>query len=133
MTGLTLPSDRVADELPGELELSAETRQLATAIADEIDMHPVASRAAPTTTAAACIYLAGLLENDKRSQQLVGDAVGCSVGSIQRQFPRVARAIETTDVVQADLSSVYERDTDSAANSEGDWSGLLATVRGVFS
>jgi len=46
---------------------------------------------APSTVAAACIYVAGHLSDAKVSQNVIADAAGCSEATVRDMYPDVVK------------------------------------------
>lgn len=87
MGELTFAYDLV-EPIVEEVGLSQDVRRRAEAIAGKWDMFHSYGEA-PRTIAAASVYVAGLLENEKVTQSEVGAAAGCSAPSIREAYRRL--------------------------------------------
>lgn len=108
---LEVASDAVEDALE-EVGVTARVADLARQFARHLNFHGIASRHAPTTLAASCVYLAAGLTTDHRwlSQATIAEAAGCTQWAIQNSYRNVARVLDADDVGDPDASlrSVYE-------------------------
>lgn len=84
MTGLDLSAPRV-DAICEALDLSVETRARATRLAERADREWPINRSG-RVVAASAVYAAGLLCNEKRTQQAVADATGVSKVAIRDAY-----------------------------------------------
>ena len=80
MTELDLASDRV-DEIADELDLSDRVTERANELAEAADFEYPINRS-PNVVAAASVYLAGVLYNEKRYQHEISEIVDVSEAAI---------------------------------------------------
>jgi len=78
------------EPISDELGISTHVQETAHRIADDMQQsNPAVWGRAPSTVAAACIYVAGHLKDERLSQADVADAAGCSEATIRSIYPTV--------------------------------------------
>jgi len=104
-----LPSNPV-DYLPrfvSALKLSAETQSKAVEILDKAKKAELTSGRGPTGIAAAALYVAALMNNEKRTQREVADVAGVTEVTIRNRYKELLRELKLKDKIKkADLEEI---------------------------
>ena len=94
-----MPSDPV-DYLPrfvSALKLSAETQSKAVEILKKAQKAELTSGRGPTGLAAAALYIAALLNNEKRTQREVADVAGVTEVTIRNRYKELIKELKLKD------------------------------------
>ena len=98
-----LPSNPV-DYLPrfaSALRLSAETQSKAVEILEMAQKSELTSGRGPTGIAAASLYVAALINNEKRTQREVADIAGVTEVTIRNRYKELLRKLKLKDKIKA--------------------------------
>ena len=77
-----------------ELELSSRTRERAAAILIAADQAGLTERKLPASLMAAALYIAGILEGERRTQQTIGQVTGVSTTTIQTCYRELVHELD---------------------------------------
>jgi transcription initiation factor TFIIB len=97
-----LPSNPI-DYLPRfvtALKLSAETQSRAVDILNEAKKAELTSGRGPTGIAAAALYVAALMNNEKRTQREVADVAGVTEVTIRNRYKELLRELKLKDKIK---------------------------------
>lgn len=94
--GIQTPSEQI-NTISKELDITDAARRLAERIADDVQDNPDVWGRAPSSVAAATIYVATHLSGEKQTQADISAATGCSVKPIQEIHPIIVEHIENMD------------------------------------
>ncbi|MFX1318141.1 MAG: hypothetical protein ACFE9O_03250 [Promethearchaeota archaeon] len=76
-----------------ELRLSSKTRERAQLILIDAEQAGLTVRKAPESLMAAALYIACILENERRTQEAIGQATGVSASTIQTGYKQLVRGL----------------------------------------
>jgi len=76
-----------------ELECSPAVGERARVLIRRFGDRQMHSNASPSGIAAGALYLAGIERNEKRTQQTVADAVGCSAATVRNRYQPMAKVL----------------------------------------
>ena len=76
-----------------QLKLSPKTQKRAKAILVAAERTGLTARKAPASLMAAALYIAGILERERRTQQLIGQVTGVSATTIQTRYRELVHAL----------------------------------------
>ena len=105
-----LPSNPV-DYLPrfvSALKLSAETQSKAVEILQEARDAELTSGRGPTGIAAASLYVAALINNEKRTQREVADVAGVTEVTIRNRYKELLKKLSLKDKIKKKLREIEE-------------------------
>ena len=68
------------------LELSSSTQDQAEAILIAAEQAGLTSRKTPASLMAAALYIASILEGERRTQQVIGQVIGVSASTIRTRY-----------------------------------------------
>jgi transcription initiation factor TFIIB len=97
-----LPSNPI-DYLPrfvSALKLSAETQSKAVDILEEAKKAELTSGRGPTGIAAAALYVAALMNNEKRTQREVADVAGVTEVTIRNRYKELLKELKLKDKIK---------------------------------
>ncbi|HLC57971.1 MAG TPA: transcription initiation factor IIB [Candidatus Nanoarchaeia archaeon] len=97
-----LPSNPI-DYLPrfaSALRLNAETQSKAVEILEEAQECELTSGRGPTGIAAASLYIAALINNEKRTQREVADVAGVTEVTIRNRYKELLRELDLKDEIK---------------------------------
>src|SRR3989344_4146039 len=97
-----LPSNPI-DYLPrfaSALRLNAETQSKAVDILEEAQECELTSGRGPTGIAAASLYIAALINNEKRTQREVADVAGVTEVTIRNRYKELLRELDLKDEIK---------------------------------
>ena len=97
-----LPSNPV-DYIPrfaSALKLSAETQSKAVEILEQAQKSELTSGRGPTGIAAASLYVAALINNEKKTQREVADVAGVTEVTIRNRYKELLRELNLKDVIK---------------------------------
>jgi len=98
-----LPSNPV-DYLPrfaSALKLTAETQSKAVEILESAQRNELTSGRGPTGIAAASLYVAALINNEKRTQREVADIAGVTEVTIRNRYKELLKKLKLKDKIKA--------------------------------
>ena len=107
-----LPSNPI-DYLPrfvSALKLSAETQSKAVDILNQARDAELTSGRGPTGIAAASLYVAALMNNEKRTQREVADIAGVTEVTIRNRYKELLRELNLKDKIKKNLKEIEEWD-----------------------
>ncbi len=110
-----LPSNPV-DYLPrfvSALKLSAETQSKAVDILNKARDAELTSGRGPTGIAAASLYVAALMNNEKRTQREVADVAGVTEVTIRNRYKELLKELNLKDKIKKKLLKEVEEEEDS--------------------
>jgi transcription initiation factor TFIIIB Brf1 subunit/transcription initiation factor TFIIB len=116
-----LPSDALEEMWTEELALSDEVWRLAKDMAEVVDFHPDLPAARPKSIAASCLWIATIIENEKRSQQVIVETVGGPRWGIRNNKAQVAEIVDQSDLDVPPLGQLYETKEPASSASRGNW------------
>jgi len=99
---ITTASSRLDGILAG-LYLPSDVEQTARDIVAAVEYHQVSSGRDPSVVAASTVYLTSLVKCEKRTQEEVAEAAGCTAHAIYECYPHIAHAVDEQDVVETKL------------------------------
>lgn len=105
-----LPSNPV-DYLPrfvSALKLSAETQSRAVEILQEARDAELTSGRGPTGIAAASLYVAALINNEKRTQREVADVAGVTEVTIRNRYKELLKKLDLKDKIKKKIREIEE-------------------------
>jgi len=82
------------------LKLSAETQSRAVDILEQAQNSELTSGRGPTGIAAASLYVAALINNEKRTQREVADVAGVTEVTIRNRYKELLKKLDLTDKVK---------------------------------
>ncbi|MEK6907571.1 MAG: hypothetical protein AABW45_03515, partial [Nanoarchaeota archaeon] len=97
-----LPSNPV-DYIPrfaSALKLNAETQSKAVEILEKAQKEELTSGRGPTGIAAASLYVAALINNEKRTQREVADVAGVTEVTIRNRYKELLRELNLKDEIK---------------------------------
>ncbi|MAG47980.1 hypothetical protein CL617_05215 [archaeon] len=97
-----LPSNPV-DYIPrfaSALKLNAETQSKAVEILEQAQKSELTSGRGPTGIAAASLYVAALINNEKKTQREVADVAGVTEVTIRNRYKELLRELNLKDVIK---------------------------------
>lgn len=100
-----LPSNPV-DYIPrfaSALKLSAETQSKAVDILEQAENSELTSGRGPTGIAAAALYVAALINNEKRTQREVADIAGVTEVTIRNRYKELLKKLKLKDKISKKL------------------------------
>jgi len=106
-----LPSNPI-DYLPrfvSALKLSAETQSKAVEILTDAKNAELTSGRGPTGIAAASLYVAALMNNEKRTQREVADVAGVTEVTIRNRYKELLKELKLSDKVRKKLKELEEK------------------------
>ncbi|MFW9985363.1 MAG: hypothetical protein ACFFDJ_02240 [Candidatus Odinarchaeota archaeon] len=77
-----------------QLQLSPNTKQRAEVILLDADRVGLTSRKAPESLIAAALYIACILEDERRTQKQIGQVTGVSPHTIQTRYRQLVHELE---------------------------------------
>lgn len=77
-----------------QLQLSPNTKQRAEVILLDADRAGLTSRKAPESLIAAALYIACILEDERRTQKQIGQVIGVSPHTIQTRYRQLVHELE---------------------------------------
>ena len=107
-----LPSNPV-DYLPrfvSALKLSAETQSKAVDILNKARDAELTSGRGPTGIAAASLYVAALMNNEKKTQREVADVAGVTEVTIRNRYKELLKELKLQESVKKKLKELGEKD-----------------------
>ncbi|MFX0078318.1 MAG: hypothetical protein ACFE8O_03675 [Candidatus Hermodarchaeota archaeon] len=76
-----------------QLQLSSKTQKRAEKIISEAKQASLTSGKAPDTLVAAALYIASILDEDRRSQSEISQVTGVSLSTIQIRYKELVRKL----------------------------------------
>jgi transcription initiation factor TFIIB len=76
-----------------QLVLSSKTQERAQMILNAAEQTGLTTRMAPKSLIAAALYIAGILEEERRTQKAIGQVVGVSASTIQKQYRELVHGL----------------------------------------
>ncbi len=77
-----------------QLQLSSNTQKRAEAILFDVDRAGLTSRKTPESLIAAALYIACILEDERRTQKKIGQVTGVSPQTIQTRYRQLVHELE---------------------------------------
>lgn len=77
-----------------QLELSPKTQKRAQAILVAAERTSLTARKAPASLMAAALYIAGILEGERRTQLMIGRVTGVSTTTIQTRYRELVHGLD---------------------------------------
>jgi transcription initiation factor TFIIB len=77
-----------------QLELSSKTQKRAESILVDAEKAGLTSRKAPESLVAAALYIAGILEGERRTQEKIGQVTGVSPQTIQTRYKELVHELK---------------------------------------
>jgi transcription initiation factor TFIIB len=77
-----------------QLELSSSTQDRAEAILIAAEQAGLTSRRTPAGLMAAALYIASILEGERRTQQAIGQVIGVSAATIQTRYRELVHRLD---------------------------------------
>ena len=77
-----------------QLDLSSSTQDRAEAILIAAEQAGLASRRTPASLMAAALYIAGILEGERRTQKAIGQVTGVSTTTIQKRYRQLVLELD---------------------------------------
>src|SRR3989338_5401853 len=105
-----LPSNPV-DYIPrfaSALKLNAETQSKAVEILEKAQKQQLTSGRGPTGIAAASLYVAALINNEKKTQREVADVAGVTEVTIRNRYKELLRELKLKDEIKKKLLDEVE-------------------------
>ena len=90
------------------LKLSAETQSKAVEILQEARDAELTSGRGPTGIAAASLYVAALINNEKRTQREVADVAGVTEVTIRNRYKELLKKLSLKDKIKKKLREIEE-------------------------